>query len=100
MIIKGRYVIHNGIPKPLYITDGWSLDDIASVEDCDRAQALLVKAITSLERTTKAAETMPDDVDRRWLHRAAMALQCKQAALTEVEKIRAELVGNPAAAAV
>jgi hypothetical protein len=100
MIIQGRYVLRNGIPRLIYIEPGWSLADIASVEDCDRAQAMLAKAIRTIEKSIKDAEAMPAGlVDRNWIHRATMALKFRRAALAEVEKIRVELIGNTAAEA-
>ena len=64
------------------ISDGWSIDDIETEEDCDEAYAYLMAAVAEIEYQLDMEQTKPIAEQRwPWKNGAKRALKYKRAAL-------------------
>ena len=75
----------------LAITDGWDIDQVKTISDCDDADAFLTEAIAEIE-----GQLLADRVDgfKRgidWRTRATIALRMKRRALQQVAQRRGQI---------
>lgn len=81
---------HISVPV-LTITDGWDIDQVKTIADCDDADAFLTEAIAEIE-----GQLLADRVDgfKRgvdWRTRATIALRMKRRALQQVAQRRGQI---------
>lgn len=79
----------------IQIADGWTVDDIQSLDDCDDAFAYLTGAICAIEDKIDAATEEGNDTGKpfralkralRWKKAAMQVVQTKRGKITRVEK--------------
>jgi hypothetical protein len=80
---------------PLKIAPNWTIDDIKTLEDCDRARDLAQAAIIEIENQIRAAQahryTTGEHTDPDWYRRAYSALKLKRLVLQKIQEIRGRL---------
>jgi len=76
----------------LEITEGWSVSEVATLQDCEDAHNYLVGAIAGIEYQIDAEGFKPLAEQRgEWVARAKSALRYKKAALNIVQNKRGTL---------
>ncbi len=73
--------------RPLEVCPGWTVDEILTEDDCDRAHVILSGHLASIEYQLGEHEIDPAKhaEDPRWVLRARAALRLKKAAYQSVE---------------
>lgn len=74
----------------IYITDGWSVDDIETEDDCDDAHAVLTALIASIEARMDDLEIQGRAISEDY-KRAKISLRWKKAAMQVVNLKRGKI---------